>query len=218
MDKIRIRGGRPLNGTIKIGGAKNAALPVMAASLLTDQPLILTNLPELADIRTLIQLLEQHGVEIAPDQGSAEQKLVLTGSQISSTTAPYDLVRKMRASVLVLGPLLARAGNAKVSLPGGCAIGARPVDLHLKALAQMGAEINVDQGYIRAAAPRGLNGAHIVFPHVSVGATENILLAATLASGQTVLENAAREPEIADLATCLIAMGAEIEGVGTDRL
>jgi UDP-N-acetylglucosamine 1-carboxyvinyltransferase len=214
MDKILIRGGRKLSGTIKIGGAKNAALPLMAASLLSEEPLTLGNMPELADIRTLGALLEQHGVAVRKDGGS----LSLDGRNISNTTAPYDLVRKMRASVLVLGPLLARTGTARVSLPGGCAIGARPVDLHLKALTQMGADISVDQGYIQATAPGGLTGAHIVFPQVSVGATENILLAATLARGETVLENAAREPEIADLAECLIAMGAKIEGVGTDRL
>ena len=214
MDKILIRGGRPLDGTIKIGGAKNAALPLMAAALLTEQPLTLTNVPLLADIRTLGQLLEQHGVELA----AADRRLVLTGSEIISTTAPYDLVRKMRASVLVLGPLLARAHEAKVSLPGGCAIGARPVDLHLRALAQMGAEISVEQGYILAAAPHGLTGAHVVFPQVSVGATENLLLAATLAAGETVLENVAREPEITDLAKCLTAMGARIEGIGSDSL
>ncbi len=214
MDKIRIRGGRPLNGTIAIGGAKNAALPLMAASLLTDQKLTLTNVPELADIETLLRLLEQHGVEMSREN----RRLDLTGSEIISTTAPYELVRKMRASVLVLGPILARAHQAKVSLPGGCAIGARPVDLHLKALTQMGADITVEQGYIEAQAKNGLRGAHIVFPQVSVGATENILLAATLAEGETILENAAREPEISDLAHCLIAMGAQIEGVGSDRL
>ena len=214
MDKIRIRGGRPLNGTIVIGGAKNAALPLMAASLLSEEALVLTNVPALDDINTLLALLEQHGVTASRE----DQRLELRGATISNTTAPYDLVRRMRASVLVLGPLLARAGEAKVSLPGGCAIGTRPVDLHLKGLAEMGAEISVEQGYIQAKTRKGLMGAHIIFPQTSVGATENLLLAATLAKGVTVLENAAREPEIGDLATCLIAMGARIDGIGTDRL
>jgi UDP-N-acetylglucosamine 1-carboxyvinyltransferase len=223
MDNIRIRGGTPLRGSIQISGAKNAALPLMAASLLTDETLALANLPHLADISTLATLLSQHGVELAmageaPNGGHAGRVLALTAAKITSTTAPYDLVRKMRASVLVLGPLVARHGHARVSLPGGCAIGTRPVDLHVKGLAQLGAQIDLADGYIEASAADGLRGARIVFPQVSVGATENLLMAATLAKGQTQLVNAAREPEVSDLAYCLIAMGAQIEGVGTDTL
>src|SRR4051812_23020786 len=211
MDKIRIRGGRKLAGTIPIGGAKNAALPLMAACLLTDETLILDNLPNLADIVTMRALLEQHGV-VFGDAGE------LSARRILSTTAPYDIVRKMRASVLVLGPLVARCGVARVSLPGGCAIGTRPVDLHIKGLMQPGAEIELTEGYIQASAPDGLRGGQVVFPQVSVGATENLLMAATLAKGETTLVNAAREPEVNDLAHCLIAMGANIDGVGTDTL
>jgi len=223
MDKIRIHGGNKLKGSIQIGGAKNAALPLLAASLLSDQTLTLTNLPHLVDITTLANLLGQLGVEIemnghAPNGGHTGRALSLTARRITNTTAPYDLVRKMRASVLVLGPLLARVGEAKVSLPGGCAIGARPVDLHLKGLAQLGAEIELDGGYVNARAPNGLKGARVTFPMVSVGATENLLMAASLAKGETVIENAAREPEIADLARCLAAMGAEIDGIGTETL
>ncbi len=223
MDKIRIRGGKPLKGTIPIGGAKNAALPLMAASLLTDETLTLVNIPHLADIATLANLLGTLGVEIAldghaPNGGHAGRALALTARTIASTTAPYDLVRKMRASILVLGPLVAREGRARVSLPGGCAIGARPVDLHLKGLEQLGAKIELAEGYVEASAPKGLNGARIVFPFVSVGATENLMMAATLARGRTVLVNAAREPEIGDLARCLIAMGASISGLDTDTL
>jgi UDP-N-acetylglucosamine 1-carboxyvinyltransferase len=214
MDRIRIRGGRRLVGRIAIGGAKNAALPLMAASLLTDERLILTNTPALADIATLARLLEQLGVAVDPEGGT----LALTSARITSTTAPYDLVRKMRASVLVLGPLLAREHRARVSLPGGCAIGARPVDLHLKGLEAMGASIELTEGYVEARAPGGLRGAEILFPFVSVGATENLLMAATLARGETVLRNAAREPEVQDLAHCLVSMGADISGIGTDRL
>ena len=223
MDKIRIRGGVPLNGVIQIGGAKNAALPLMAASLLTAETLTLSNLPQLVDITTLAHLLARHGVEISmnghvEDGGHVGRVLSLTAGDITSTTAPYELVRKMRASVLVLGPLLARCGTAKVSLPGGCAIGPRPVDLHLEGLRQLGAEIELLDGYIHADARRGLTGARIRFPRVSVGATENILMAACLADGETVLVNAAREPEVGDLALCLVAMGAQIDGIGTDRL
>lgn len=214
MDRIRIVGGKPLSGAIPISGAKNAGLPLMAAALLTDETLTLSNLPRLVDIDTMARLLEGHGVNVAREGGGH----ALTAAEITDTTAPYDLVRRMRASVLVLGPLVARAGEAKVSLPGGCAIGTRPVDLHLKALAQLGAEIELEEGYIRASAPNGLKGAHIVFPSVSVGATENLLMAASLAEGETVLANAAREPEITDLADCLVAMGAEIGGIGTDTL
>jgi UDP-N-acetylglucosamine 1-carboxyvinyltransferase len=216
MDRIHIRGGRPLSGDIAIGGAKNAALPLMAAALLTDDRLVLSNVPRLADIQTMTALLLQHGIAVEP-VGNDGRTLSLGGT-ITSTEAPYDIVRKMRASVLVLGPLLARVGEARVSLPGGCAIGTRPVDLHLKGLEQMGARINLDGGYIDARVSGRLRGVTIVFPFVSVGATENLLMAATLADGQTVLVNAAREPEIADLATCLNAMGARISGIGTGKL
>jgi UDP-N-acetylglucosamine 1-carboxyvinyltransferase len=219
MDKIRIKGGVPLQGVIPIGGAKNATLPLMAASLLTPQTLILENVPDLADIATMANLLVQHGVAIAIDRvGNGSHVLQLSAEHITSTTAPYDLVRKMRASVLVLGPLLARCGRARVSLPGGCAIGPRPVDLHIKGLQRLGAEVELRQGYIEARAPKGLKGAEIAFPTVSVGATENLLMAAALADGETLLINAAREPEITDLAECLLAMGARIDGIGTDRL
>ncbi|MFO1057902.1 MAG: UDP-N-acetylglucosamine 1-carboxyvinyltransferase [Dongiaceae bacterium] len=223
MDKIRIRGGHALRGEIPIGGAKNAALPLMAAALLTDETLSLSNLPHLADIATMATLLAQLGVEVhlngdAAQEGHAARVIELTARTIAETTAPYDLVRKMRASVLVLGPLVARGGRAQVSLPGGCAIGTRPVDLHLKGLQQLGATIELHEGYIHASAPGGLRGARITFPMVSVGATENLLMAACLAEGETVLANAAREPEIGDLALCLTAMGARIEGIGTDTL
>ncbi|HTZ80879.1 MAG TPA: UDP-N-acetylglucosamine 1-carboxyvinyltransferase [Stellaceae bacterium] len=222
MDKIRIRGGRPLEGKIRIGGAKNAALPLLTASLLTDEPLTLTGLPRLADIDTMAHLLVQHGVSVtlsgAESANEPGHRMTLSARRVTSTTAPYDLVRKMRASVLVLGPLVARAGEARVSLPGGCAIGTRPVDLHLKGLERLGATVTLAQGYIEAKAPQGLKGAEIVFPTVSVGATENLLMAASLAEGESTLVNAAREPEIADLARCLSAMGAEIEGAGSDRI
>ena len=216
MDKIRIRGGRPLSGEIQIGGAKNAALPLMAAGLLTEERLTLTNVPRLADIDTMRSLLEQHGIAV---EGEGNEGRVLSlGGPITSTEAPYDIVRKMRASVLVLGPLLARCREARVSLPGGCAIGTRPVDLHLKGLEQMGAQITLGSGYINATAPGGLKGATIVLPFASVGATENLLMAASLADGQTTIANAAREPEIGDLVACLRAMGARIEGDGTGTL
>ncbi|TQV74435.1 UDP-N-acetylglucosamine 1-carboxyvinyltransferase [Denitrobaculum tricleocarpae] len=222
MDKIRIRGGRPLKGQIRISGAKNAALPLMAACLLTDETLTLSNLPHLADITTLANLLVQHGVDLhmngATDGGHTGRVLEMTARNITSTRAPYDLVRKMRASVLVLGPLLARFGEAQVSLPGGCAIGTRPVDLHLTALELLGAEIEIKEGYIYAKAPNGLHGAEITFSKVSVGATENLLMAACLAKGTTRLMNSAREPEITDLAECLVKMGAKIEGIGSDTL
>ena len=221
MDKILIRGGVPLSGTIAIGGAKNAALPLMAASLLSDEPLVLDNLPDLADITTMANLLVQHGVAIAVPREAGERReraFELSARHITSTTAPYDLVRKMRASVLVLGPLVARCGRGRVSLPGGCAIGTRPVDLHIKGLQRLGAEVELREGYIEARAPKGLRGGEIVFPTVSVGATENLLMAATLAHGDTLLINAAREPEITDLAHCLNAMGARIDGIGSDRL
>ena len=223
MDKIRIRGGKALSGKIRISGAKNAALPLMAACLLTEKPLILTNLPHLADISTMANLLTQHGAAIsmvgeAGINGHAGRSLNLKASRITDTTAPYELVRRMRASILVLGPLLARTGEARVSLPGGCAIGARPVDLHIKGLTQLGAKFEMEEGYISGMAPDGLHGANIVFPMISVGATENCLMAACLAEGESILSNVAREPEIGDLAECLIAMGADIKGIGTDTL
>ena len=216
MDKLLITGGKALSGTIDISGAKNSALKLMAACLLTAEPLQLTNMPNLADTRFLSQLLSSLGVEVYWPKGSNDCHL--NAAEISSTIAPYDQVRKMRASFNVLGPLLARMGHATVSLPGGCAIGARPVDLHLKAFEAMGADIVIEEGYVKAAAIRGLRGAHIVFPFPSVGATEHAMLAASLATGETVLENGAREPEIADLADCLNMMGAKITGAGTDKI
>ncbi|MBT5195729.1 MAG: UDP-N-acetylglucosamine 1-carboxyvinyltransferase [Rhodospirillaceae bacterium] len=223
MDKIRIRGGQPLQGKIAVSGAKNAALPLLAASLLTDEALVLRNLPHLADIATMTHLLAQHGTDLSmagthPSGGHMGQVLELRTGDITSTEAPYDIVRKMRASVLVLGPLLARCHQARVSLPGGCAIGTRPVDMHIRGLEALGAEIELDDGYVVARAPGGLRGGVVVFPRVSVGATENLLMAATLAKGEVILENAAREPEVGDLANCLNAMGARIEGIGGDTL
>ena len=218
MDRIRIRGGKTLKGEIRISGAKNAALPLMCTALLTDKEIRFDRVPDLADITTMTNLLAQHGVEVTTKLSGKERSVTLCGSNITDTTAPYDLVRKMRASVLVLGPLVARHGQARVSLPGGCAIGTRPVDLHIKGLQQLGAEIDLQEGYIVARAPKGLTGAEVTFPKVSVGATENLLMAAALAKGETHLINAAREPEITDLAKCLIGMGARIEGLGTDHL
>ncbi|MBI1238748.1 MAG: UDP-N-acetylglucosamine 1-carboxyvinyltransferase [Alphaproteobacteria bacterium] len=223
MDRIRIRGGNRLVGDIPISGAKNAALPLMVASLLTEEPLVLANVPHLADIAQMAEILGLLGVSIeqngtASSAGAPGRTLTLTAKTIAQTTAPYDLVRKMRASFFVLGPLLARAGHAKVSLPGGCAIGPRPVDFHIQGLEALGARITLEDGYVIAEAPGGLKGGRYRFPHVSVGATENVMMAATLAKGTTVLENAALEPEIADLGACLIAMGAEIEGLGTRTL
>ncbi len=220
MDRIRITGGARLSGEIAISGAKNAALPLIAASLLTGEPLVLTNVPNLADIRSMADLLEKLGVgaQFTPGARLGEGgRLWLDAGTVASTRADYDIVRKMRASFLVLGPLVARIGHAKVSLPGGCAIGARPVDLHLKALEAMGAKVELEEGYVVVEAD-GLKGASIEFPFVSVGATENALMAATLADGETVLWNAAREQEIDDLAHCLVAMGAKIDGIGTARL
>jgi UDP-N-acetylglucosamine 1-carboxyvinyltransferase len=217
MDSILIRGNGPLNGTIPIAGAKNACLTLMPATLLSEEPLTLTNAPRLSDIRTMTQLLQSLGAEVASLQGG--QVLALSSHGLTSHRADYDIVRKMRASILVLGPLLARDGHAVVSLPGGCAIGARPVDLHLKALEALGAVMDLRDGYVHAKVPGGrLRGAVIEFPFVSVGATENALLAATLAKGTTVLKNAAREPEIVDLAQCLRRMGAQIEGEGTSTI
>src|SRR5262245_53479512 len=214
MDRIRIRGSRRLHGEIPISGAKNAALPLMAAALLTTEPLRLANVPDLVDIATMASLLGQLGTTISVTEAAADasfstRTMLLQASNIADTTAPYDLVRKMRASVLVLGPLVARCGEAKVSLPDGCAIGTRPVDLHLKGLAQLGAEIELRDGYVFARAPKGLVGGRIVFPNISVGATENLLMAAALARGETEIVNAAREPEVVDLAHCLTTMGAE---------
>jgi UDP-N-acetylglucosamine 1-carboxyvinyltransferase len=224
MDRIKIIGGERLNGSIPISGAKNAALPLMIASLLTEDRLTLKNVPNLADVNLLARILRNHGVDLAVDgkrAGGAPhlgETFHLTARDISDTTAPYELVSRMRASFWVLGPLVARMGQAKVSLPGGCAIGTRPVDLHLMALRDLGAEIEIDAGYVLAHAPKGLVGGHIVFPKVSVGATHNALLAAALAKGETLIENAAREPEVGDVAACLVKMGAEIEGIGTSTL
>ena len=222
MDQIIIRGGRPLSGSIHISGAKNAALTLMPCALLSEEPLTLRNLPRLADIDTFGHLLNNHGVSTTIEgshPGEYGRVMTLRANRITSTVAPYDIVRKMRASILVLGPLLARCGEATVSLPGGCAIGNRPIDLHLKALEHLGAEIEVTAGYVKAVAPKGgLRGGRYVFPTVSVGATENVVMAAVLAVGESIIENAAREPEIVDLCRCLIAMGAKIEGVGTERL
>jgi UDP-N-acetylglucosamine 1-carboxyvinyltransferase len=226
MDRIRISGGKPLSGEIPVSGAKNAALKLMAASLLTAQPLTLANVPRLADVRAMADLLKSFGVEIAitpgdgvgPSSAFHGDTYKFHAAQLTSCFASYDMVRKMRASFQVLAPLLARHVQAKVSLPGGCAIGARPVDLHLKALESLGASVALEDGYVIATAPRGLTGAKIEFPFVSVGATETALMAATLAKGETQIGNAAREPEIENLARCLIAMGAKISGIGTSRL
>ncbi|MFC0634189.1 UDP-N-acetylglucosamine 1-carboxyvinyltransferase [Brevundimonas balnearis] len=215
MDRIAIVGGARLTGEIPVSGAKNSAIKLMAAAILTDQPLKLTNMPRLADTRFLGQLLRAFGLSV---EESDPATTVLHAREITSTFAPYDLVRQMRASFNVLGPLLTRTGEARVSLPGGCTIGARPVDLHLKALQALGAEITLEEGYVHAVAPKGLKGAEIEFPFVSVGATEHALLAAVLAEGTTVLRRAACEPEIGDLAHCLNAMGARIEGIDTDVL
>lgn len=216
MDSILVKGNGPLNGQIPIAGAKNACLTLMPATLLTDAPLTLTNAPRLSDIKTMNTLLASLGTEVAMLQDG--QVLVLGTKSISNHVADYDIVRKMRASILVLGPMLAREGHAVVSLPGGCAIGARPVDLHLRGLEALGATLDLRDGYVHASANGGLKGATFEFPFVSVGATENILMAATLAKGTTVLKNAAREPEIVDLADCLRAMGAQIEGDGTPTI
>jgi UDP-N-acetylglucosamine 1-carboxyvinyltransferase len=213
MQKLAIQGGNPLHGDVLISGAKNAALPIMCASLLSAEPLHLTNMPDLHDIATMSNLLQQMGVAIHT-QG---EDMVLDGAQVNKLEAPYDMVKTMRASVLVLGPLVARFGEAKVSLPGGCAIGSRPVDLHIKGLQAMGAQIAIEHGYIHAQAKR-LKGARIFFDIVSVTGTENLMMAAALADGVTVLENAAREPEVVDLANCLISMGANISGAGTDMI
>lgn len=224
MDRIRIRGGNRLNGTINISGAKNAALPLMIASLLTPETLTLRNVPRLVDALRLQRILQNHGVDITvsgkrPGQSAmAGETLRISAKTIVDTTAPYDLVSKMRASFWVLGPLLARCGEAKVSLPGGCAIGTRPVDLHILAMEKLGAEVEIEAGYVIAKAKNGLKGNHISFPKVSVGATHAALMAAVLAKGDTIIENAAREPEIGDVAECLVKMGARIEGIHTATL
>jgi UDP-N-acetylglucosamine 1-carboxyvinyltransferase len=216
MDSILVTGGGELHGKIPIAGAKNACLTLMPATLLTEEPLTLTNAPRLSDIKTMNALLKSLGTEVTTLQGG--KVLTMSSHNLDNLTADYDIVRKMRASILVLGPMLAREGKAVVSLPGGCAIGARPVDLHLNAMEALGAEIELRDGYIHAYAPKGLKGNIIKFPFVSVGATENVLLAATLANGTTIINNAAREPEIVDLAHCLQAMGAKIEGEGTSKI
>lgn len=221
MDSIVVRGGNRLSGTLQISGAKNAVLTLMPCALLTDEALCLENLPRLADVDNFMHLLNQHGASTMLEGGhnGGGRKMTVKAASIASTVAPYDFVRKMRASILVLGPLVARAGEATVSMPGGCAIGNRPIDLHLKALEALGADIELAAGYVKASAPDGgLKGGTISFPMVSVGATENALMAAVLARGETVIENAAREPEIVDLCNCLVAMGAEIEDIGSDRL
>ncbi len=216
MDKIVVTGNGPLKGQIPIAGAKNACLTLMPATLLSEEPLTLTNAPRLSDIATMTELLQSLGAEVTSMQGG--KVLAMSSHAFSTHKADYDIVRKMRASILVLGPMLAREGHAIVSLPGGCAIGARPVDLHLKAMEAMGAEMDLRDGYVHAKAPGGLKGGTFEFPFVSVGATENALMAATLAKGTTVLKNAAREPEIVDLAHCLQRMGAQIEGEGTSTI
>jgi UDP-N-acetylglucosamine 1-carboxyvinyltransferase len=218
MDRIAITGGRPLHGSIPVSGAKNSALKLMAAALLTDQPVRLKNMPRLADTRFLGRLLERLGARVVEMQGRGGPETIIHAEDITSAYAPYDLVRQMRASFNVLGPLIARTGHAKVSLPGGCTIGARPVDLHLKMLEAFGAHIDLAQGYVYATAAHGLKGARISFPVVSVGATEHAMLAAVLAEGETVLENAAREPEIGDLADMLNSMGADVQGAGTSTI
>jgi UDP-N-acetylglucosamine 1-carboxyvinyltransferase len=224
MDRIRIIGGAPLNGTIPISGAKNATLPLMIASLLTEEPLILENVPRLADVIQLQRILGNHGVDVMingkrpGDDPNAGRTITLSAKTIVDTTAPYELVSKMRASFWVVAPLVARMGEARVSLPGGCAIGTRPVDLLIMALEALGADIEIDGGYVIARAKNGLRGGEIVFPKVTVGGTHTALMAAALARGTTVIENAAREPEIADVADCLNKMGAKITGAGTARI
>lgn len=213
MDKLLITGGHRLNGEISISGAKNAALPILCAGLLTAGDVVLANVPALQDVATMLKLLKQMGLQVSDENGV----VTLNGAHIDKLEAPYDMVKTMRASILVLGPLLARFGEAKVSLPGGCAIGSRPVDQHIKGLQAMGAEINIEAGYIHAKAKR-LRGARIVTDMITVTGTENLLMAATLADGETILENAAREPEVTDLANLLVAMGAKISGIGSDRL
>jgi len=221
MDKLRMIGGVPLVGEVKIAGAKNAALPILCACLLTDQPITLRNVPDLQDVRTMIKILQEMGVQVSFPDATDHHHLVLNAANIKSSEATYEMVKTMRASILVLGPLLARMHSAKVSLPGGCAIGARPVDQHIKGLKAMGATIHIKGGYIEAqttASVGRLQGASILTDMITVTGTENLLMAATLASGTTILENAAREPEVGDLAELLVKMGAKITGIGSDRL
>ena len=223
MKKLLVRGGKKLDGSVQIAGAKNAALPLMVASILTDEKLTLTNVPHVSDISTMANLLVNLGIEVQldgmdKDFGNQGRAVIFDAKNISNPVAPYELVRKMRASIFILGPLLARLGKAKVSLPGGCAIGTRPVDLHLKAMEKLGAKIELTGGYVDASVDGRLRGAEINFEKVSVGATENTLMAATLAEGETIINNAACEPEIIDLAKCLTAMGAEIQGAGTPQI
>ena len=224
MDKIKVTGGRRLHGEIPISGAKNATLPLLIAGLLTRDVITFANVPDLADVRQLMHILNNHGVDItrvgkrSADEEEPGQTLRLDAREIVDTTAPYELVSKMRASFWVIGPLLARCGEARVSLPGGCAIGTRPVDFYLDGLRALGAEIEIEGGYVLARAPKGLRGGRVVFPKPSVGATHVVLMAAVLARGETVIENAAREPEIVDLADCLVKMGARIEGQGSPTI
>ncbi len=215
MDKLLIKGGTPLRGDIRISGAKNSALPILAATLLAERPVTIANIPHLHDITTMIELLGCLGVRVVLDE---KMRVEVDVSSVDNVTAPYELVKTMRASILVLGPLLARFGAANVSFPGGCAIGSRPVDLHLRGLEMMGAEVEIDGGYIRARAPDGLKGTHIFLDTVTVGGTENLMMAAALASGTTVIENAAREPEIVDLANFINVLGGDVRGAGTDTL
>lgn len=215
MDKLLIRGGKPLRGELTVSGAKNAALPILAATILSSEPIVVRNLPHLHDVTTMIELLGCLGVQVVVDERLGVE---VDARSITNFKADYDLVKTMRASILVLGPLVARFGEAHVSFPGGCAIGSRPVDIHLKGLEAMGARIEIDSGYIHAYSEGRLKGAHIVMETVTVGGTENLLMAAALADGETVLDNAAKEPEVVDLANCLIAMGAQIRGHGTDRI
>ncbi|HWZ11027.1 MAG TPA: UDP-N-acetylglucosamine 1-carboxyvinyltransferase [Xanthobacteraceae bacterium] len=224
MDRIRIVGGRPLSGTIPISGAKNATLPLMIASLLTEETLVLDNVPRLADVGLLQRILGNHGVDVmvsgkrSGETADHGQTLHISAAHIVDTTAPYDLVSKMRASFWVIAPLIARMGEARISMPGGCAIGTRPVDLLIMAIERLGAKIDIEGGYVIAQAPKGLRGGEIVFPKVTVGGTHTAIMAAALANGTTVIENAAREPEIADVADCLNKMGARISGAGTSRV
>src|ERR1700752_2004322 len=217
MDKFVIRGGEPLLGTVRVSGAKNAALPCMAAALLTDQPVILENIPQVRDIQTTRNLLAAMGAEVELGYGRAHHRTSIHCANLASPEASYELVKTMRASTLVLGPLVARYGRARVSLPGGCAIGARPIDLHIKGLEQLGAKITQEHGYVEASAKR-LKGAEFVFDKITVTGTEDLLMAATLADGETVMQNCAREPEVTDLAHLLIKMGARNEGVGTPTI
>src|SRR6266567_935993 len=214
MDKLQIQGGVPLEGDVRISGAKNATLPILAAALLADDPVTVSNVPHLKDVTTTVELLGRMGASVTIDE---KMQIEIDGSTTRECFAPYELVKTMRASILVLGPLLARFGKADVSLPGGCAIGARPVNIHVAGLQAMGADIHVENGYIRARAGR-LKGARLVLDTVTVTGTENLMMAATLAEGETIIENAAREPEVVDLANFLIAMGAKIQGAGTDKI